>query len=485
MAVLGRWTGASITTGNLPETFADIPNVFPTEERNDSSVYAFAVATSQLTLPASDLADGYLMIAFYEFFDDGARFNSQMRIIQQSGTGNFTGPPSGGFLRDALEDRAFVLCWAFVNNPSASSTYRVQWKADTDDADAGDGTEHSYFQVIPLFYSDVGIYESTDAGLLGGTTPNVVPLSSTVLEGTDITRSANVITMAADNTDHLIFSGQFFEGRGGRTQRIFGHDYDGTQDLATQSYAYYRNAANDEIGGIVMDILRTVTANRTLEITCYRGDGVLEGQGGADIDGSTPAVGSHSIVVLGLNSSAEVFRTKDATGGQALALTGPVDLTISRVSDIDFNDSASWTRASDTAMNAEVAMDALLGANVWAAQETMSTTARWTARSHITVNGAEDNDTRHGNYQRNNQGGQDTFGWAANPVGFIALSIGDDVGVSVQEHAGTEGGGGDVETQPGTVGFWGLNLDTLELEAIAQPYPSWEGLEQLVVRARG
>ena len=61
------------------------------------------------------------MVAAAEFFDDGARYNPQLRIIQASGTGNFVGGPTGGYLRDASEDRAYVRCWAFVDNPSAWS----------------------------------------------------------------------------------------------------------------------------------------------------------------------------------------------------------------------------------------------------------------------------------------------------------------------------------------------------------------------------
>ena len=112
-------------------------------------------------------------------------------------------------------------------------------------------------------------------------------------------------------------------------------------------------------------------------------------------------------------------------------------------------------------------MDALIGANVWAPQGNVAITNRWTANSRVTVNGTEQDTTYHGNYMRSNQSSIDTFGWAANPCGFLALSINDDVGVSVQEHTGTEGGGGDIETQAGTVGFWGINLDTLEASAAA------------------
>jgi len=459
MALLGKWSANTITVGNAPETWSTAPAIFGTEDRNDSSTYTLS-STGLLTLPSSGLADGYLMVAAAEFSDDGARYNPQLRITQASGTGTFAGGPTGGYLRDPSEDRAYVRCFAFVDNPSASSTYQTQWKADTDDADAADTTIRSEFQVIPLFYNDVAVYTSTSAALYGGTTPNQVTGWSGT-DGTNITLSSNVITCAADNARYLILGSQFFEGRGGRTQRWHGLEIDNVQENAAKAYSYYRNTSNDESGDIFTWLLETVTANVTLEQTCYRGDGVSALQGGADIDGSTPAVGDHVMVVLELNSSAEVFRSQSSTNSSNLA-TSPTDLNVNETT--DFNDTASFTDVANTSINCVQTADYLFGANISAASNAVANTTRWTAYAEYHVNGTEDTDSFAGDYLRNNQSSQDTFGWSANLLGFQGLTAGDDVGVSVTERAGTENGGAAV-SPAGWTGFWGINLDTLSASA--------------------
>lgn len=463
MAKLGRWTGGSITIGNLPETWGTPNGLFPTEAINDDSLYSWNSSTSTLTLPASGLADAYLFVAHFEVFDDGARFSPQLKIIKASGTGDFVGPPAGGYLRDASEDRAFVRCWAVVHNPSASSTYQVQWKGDTDDIDASDTSESSAFEVIPLPHANIGMYTSASAALYGGTSPNQVTGWSSVYESdtASIELVSNVVTIKQDNKDYFILGGQFWEGRVGRTQRWGGLEIDNTQENAAKSYSYYKQASADENGHIFTWLIRRATTNITIEQTCYRGDGVANGQGGADGDGSTPAVGDHGMVIFELNSSAEVFRSVGSTN-QNFATTGPIDCQLTKTTDIDFNDSASFTRASDTGMNVEVAADVLLAANISCASENVGNNSRWTAKGEFIVNGVEQGYTENGNYLRGNSGSSDCYGWSVSLLSAVRVSANDDVGVSITEHSGTEGGGDAVHLQVGWGGFLGLNLDTLE-----------------------
>jgi hypothetical protein len=117
---------------------------------------------------------------------------------------------------------------------------------------------------------------------------------------------------------------------------------------------------------------------------------------------------------------------------------------------------------SDIAMNVEVVADGLLGANISTASQELTTGTRWTAFAEFTKNGVEDTDTFSGNYVRNNQSTTDTFGYSANLLSFIGVATNDDVGVSVSELAGTEGGGNAQNMQVGWFGFWGVNLSTLE-----------------------
>lgn len=465
MATLGRWVGGSITAGNLPETWTAPNGLFPTENRNDSSTYTFTSSTSTVTLPASGLADGYFFVAHYEYFDDGARFNPQGKIVQASGTGTFVGNPASGYLRDASEDRAFVTCWAFVDNPSASATFQFQWKADVDDADASDTTENSYFEIIPFYYSDVGLYTSTTAALYGGTTRNLVTGFSGT-DGTNITISSNQISVTGDNKRYLILSGHFQEGYGGRTQRQVNLEIDGTVDEHAVSYVYPRNTSDDECGGIIVDLIETVTATRTIELNMRRGPSAVA-DGAADIDGSTPSVANFAMVVLELNDDTEVWRSHDDTAGQDISNSTPVDLNIARTTDVDFNDSASFTRSSDTGVNCESDMDVLFGANTWGARTggvNGNDGQRLTNYVRGTVNGVEDQYVAHGNYLRGEQSSTDTWGWGANPIGFAAVNSGDDIGISVEALAGSEG-----ENDFGTnadatlfLSFWAINLDTLE-----------------------
>lgn len=457
MATLGRWTGSPAL---FPTTSWAAPNgLFPTQARNDGSAYTFTSSTSTLTLPSSGLADGYLMIARVHIdCSHNNRNTNQDRILQTGGTGNFANLQAGSYERNNNNDENYSLCMAFVDNPSASATFQYSWRREVGDGTPAGAVTRASFDVIPLYYSDVGIYTSTTAELLGGTTPNAADISTTTLEGTNITRSGTTVSVTGDNKRYMVLGSHYAEGRGGRTQRWVGPIYDSTLKRSATSYQYWRDAGTDNLGVCFTDIMETVTATRTIQLGVYRGDGVAANQGGADVDGSTPSAALNTLVVLELNDSAEVFKTEDGTGGQDLIAATRTDLNISRTTDIEFNDSASWTRASDTAMNAEQAMDALVGATAGGAYNLASSATRATGRCDLTVNGTEDADVYHGGYGRGNQSSTDTFGYSANPVGFVGLSSGDDVGFSVVN----EGDSGPVDSQADWVGAWGINLDTLE-----------------------
>jgi hypothetical protein len=217
VAILGKWSGGAVAI--LPGTAWTAPAaLFPTQDRNDTSTYSFASATSTLTLPSTGLADGYLIIGAFEFEDtSNGRCNPQGRIVQASGTGTFVGGPTGGYNRDTSEDRSYVRTWAFVDNPSASATFQFQWKRDTDVPTGG--TIRSEFQVIPLFYADVGIYSSTNNATAGGITPaRVVGFTGT--DGTNITIAGSVVSVTGDNKRYLCLGSQYWEGlSAARTQR--------------------------------------------------------------------------------------------------------------------------------------------------------------------------------------------------------------------------------------------------------------------------
>lgn len=457
MAILGRWTGGAVSI--LPGTAWAAPNgMFPTQDRNDGSAYGFNATTSTITLPSSGLADGYLLVAAFEFHDtSNGRVNPQGHLVQTSGSGTFVGGGTGGYSRDSSEDRSYVRCWAFVDSPSAAATFQFQWKRDTD-APTG-GTDYATLEVIPLYYSDFGAYTSSDTNANGGTTPNQV-LGFTGTDGANITLSSSTVTLSGDNKRYLCLGSQFYEGRNGRTQRWHGFRVDGVKEDAAKAYSYYRNAANDETGDLFTWLIQTSTSDVTIDQFCYLGDGVASGQGGADFGGSTPVTGDHAIVVLELHDTADVFLTKGSTN-QNLATTGPVDIEASKVADVIIADANAFVRETDTEIANERAMDMLYGFNVSAASQAISTGQRWTGYAELTANGTEDRNSRAGDYVRNNQASQDTFGWSANGIGFRQLTADNFLGLSVTELAGSEGGGGALNVQAGWVGFWGLDLDTL------------------------
>ena len=413
MATLFQATGGVIGSLNPSTTWAAPNGLFPTTDRNDGSAYSWTSSTSTVTLPSSGLADGYLFLWGYEFEDSSnGRHNPQGRMVQASGTGTFASAATAGYNRDSSEDRSYVSGWSFVDGPSASSTYQFQWKRDTDAPNTTDGTVRSFIQVVPFYYSDVGVYTSSTAALYGGTTPNLMTGFSGT-DGTNITISSNQVSVTGDNKRYLVLGSGFMEGHGGRTQRWYGLEIDGSFDHSAKGCMYLRRTSNDEGGESFIKLIETSTATRTIEMNCYRGDGVGAGQGGADVDGSTPTVAAHALVVIELNDSAEVFASVDSVGGQEFALTGPVDVDIASTGDIEFSDSASFTRASDTAVNCESAMDVFAFANVSHARGSGSIVSgsRWTVHGEFTIDGTENTGVGfHGNYNRGNQGTRDTHG---------------------------------------------------------------------------
>ncbi|MBV2138573.1 MAG: hypothetical protein KUF79_17335 [Candidatus Thiodiazotropha sp. (ex Ctena orbiculata)] len=469
MAILGRWTGGVI--GSLVpalNSWGSPSNLFPTEARNDGAAYGFASATSTITVPAAGLPDGYLLRASVETENslDG-RYNLQGRFVQSAGTSTaFKSLQTSGYSRDLSEDRAFLQVFAVVHGPGASSQFSFEWKRDFDSPDLTDGTVNSAIEIIPLYYSAIGIYGGSTASALNGVTPNVVGLTAEYESDTAaIEIVTNQVTLKGDNRRYLILGNVYGEGfaSGGRTQRRLGLDVDGSQRLGASGYLFARNASNDNNGAIVSDLIETTTADVVVELTCWQGDGAAAFQGGSDGAGAVPALAYNALVVVELNNGAEVFRGYDSgsvsgVGGTEIALTGPVDLPC--VETLSFNDSASFTKASNAAVNVEQAGDYFFCGSEFNARGNVTAAVRFTYHAHITKNGVEDSATRHGNYNRGDQSTSGTFGGGSTPAGFMACAANDEIGISAQEIAGTEGGGGNVETID--IGFWGVNLDTLE-----------------------
>ena len=460
--------GANTTSLSPTTTWAAPNGLFGTEIRNDGSVYSFDDATATVTIPNE--ADGYLIVAAFEYHDtSNGRHNPQARIIQSSGTGTFVGSATSGYNRDNSEDRSYCRCWAFVDGNSNNAEFTFQWRRDSDGPTGG--TERSHLQVIPLFYSDVGIYSSSLTTCTGGTTPTQIT-SFGGTDGTNITMASDTITIAGDNKRYLCFGGYYWQGIGNaRTQRWGGFRVDGTFVDYAKGYSYARNGTNADIGEMFTTLLETETVNRTIDMAVYRGDGVASGEGGADVDGNTTGTNpNHAMVILELNDGCEVFHATGSTN-QNIATTGPVDIQVTKTTDIQIEDTDSFVRSSDTEMGIAATNDYLFGSNLSAASQNVGTGQRYTGYAEFTVNGTEDDLSVAGDYCRNNQGSQDTFGWSANLMSYITMVSGSTFGVSATELVGSEGGGGAQHIQVGWSNLWGVNLDTME-GSTPEPEPS-------------
>lgn len=456
MAILGKWTGGTVST--LPTTTWAVPsvNIFATQDRNDSSTYS--LSSHVLTLPSSGLADGYLVVGAFEMEDtSNGRCNPQARFTY-SGTGNFVSGYSSGFNRDNSEDRSYCRAFGFIDNPSSSATLTFQWRRDSDSPTGT--TKRSELQIIPFYYADIGIYSSSSTSCPGNTTVSQVT-GFTGTDGTNITISSNTVTVTGDNKRYLCLGSYYWQGIGSsRTQRWGGFRIDGTKDDAVKGYSYARNSANADIGEIFTTIIETTTPSRTVDMFVYRGDGVANGQGGANVAGNaTGSNPNHVMVVLELNDDADVVASRSDTNTADLTSTAGTNMPINEQNDII--DTASFTQDGDTEINCVQTADYLFGANISMAANNVANTGRHTMYSEFTVNGTPNVDSFAGDYLRNNQGSQDTFGISCNLLGFEAMSAGDDIGVETFTLSGSESQG-DPIAPAGWVGFWGLNLDTLE-----------------------
>ncbi|MEL7231729.1 MAG: hypothetical protein AAGJ85_04385 [Pseudomonadota bacterium] len=458
MAIIGEWRGDEVAI--LPGTSWAAPvGMFPTEARNDESAYGFDSANSTLTLPSSDLPDGYLIIAGFEFEDaSNGRHNPQGRFIQTSGTGNFVAAASSGYNRDNSEDRSFVRSWAFIDNPSSGATLQFQWRRDTD-APSG-GTERSQLQVLPFFYGQIGLYQSASNACPGGTTPSQITGWSAVSESDAeaIALSSDIVTLKGDNKRYLLLGSQYWQGIGSsRTQRWHGFRIDGAIDNSSRAYSYARNGSNADIGDIFSLIVDRATTDIQIDQFVFRGE-PLSGfpATGANVTANvTGSNASHAMVILELNDSATLIQGRSAAG-QSISGTTPVSIEVA--ASIDFNDAATFTRGSDTSIAVSKAADVFIGANISGGYRS-SSGARYTGESHITLDGADQPYAFAGDYGRGNQGTQDTYGWSANHLASVAVTAGQSLGVSANRILGGEAG--PVDALAGWSGFWAVDLDSL------------------------
>ena len=433
MASIGRWTGGAVS--GVPTTTLAAPSgFFATQQRNDGSIYALNSSTATLTLPSSDLADGYLVVAYYKYADtSNGRANFQGTFQQTSGTGNFVASLTGGYNRSSVEDNSYVRAWAFIDSPSASAQIQFLWSRDTDTPTGG--ITESSLEVIPLRYKNYIILESSNTAFNGGTTPTAIPGFTTSSSSGSWTVTSGQVTLPANAKIWAIQSAGISYDSSSRTQRWMGFLLNGSKVDYAKAYSYYRNASNGKVGNF-STLALTAGASDTLQPFMYRGDGVANLEGGADVDGATTGTDPcYRFVILELNDDAQ-FLTANSSANSSNFNTGP---TLSET--ITVNATSDW----------------LFSADIAAASNNVTSGTRGTYEATATLASTAQSYTTHGNYIRGNQGSQDTFGFSANLLSAIAATNGQALGVDIT----STGGGHSTVAPSGWVGLKALDLNTL------------------------
>ncbi|MFT6829209.1 MAG: hypothetical protein ACJAV6_000022 [Candidatus Paceibacteria bacterium] len=455
---IGHWRDAA--GSQIPGTTFAAFN-FDSEIQNDGIYTKPTSATLEL-----EEAGDYLIISTIRYNNTtNSQFNPQSRIALTSGTGTiFTSYYTGYSANDTTEDDSWVRSVAVIIGASTDAQLQVQTRLDGGTLTGGSISTASDLQAVRINPTNHGIYAIGGTGQsLGGTTPNTVDITTitaesdtAAIQGDTVTET---VTVKGDNKRYLVAWSVSGDSAIDRTQRIGHLEYDGVDELTTRSYCYQRSSATDYCGIGSMDIIETVTADIAIQSEAFRGPGVLADEGGADQDSGFTTDGNGQMVVLELPESLEVFRAHDATGLQDITNIVSTDLNAMR--SLDFNDAASFTKSSDIAMDVTNPADIFSWANIWTARNDVAIGSRLIARSSFTINGAEQSTGRHGNYTRGNVIGASTFAGSFHPAGIFTVgTAGHDIGLEIRRLTGGDSGGTD-RTQPNTVGFFSLNLDTL------------------------
>lgn len=451
---IGHWRDN--TGGQIPGTAFSGFN-YNQEIRNDGIYTKPSGSVIEL-----DEAGDYLIIATTRDNDtSNGRYNPQLRLNQTAGTWDFFTSYYTWYSRDNSEDDSWTRAIGVVVWASADSRIEVQKRRDTDAPTWGSIVNESDVQVIRLSQTNYGIYQIAWTGnAYGGITANTVDVTSVVSESDVAAIEGNIgtdtITLKGDNKKYLIAWSVSFAGTGNRTQRIWHLDYDGVDKLSTRSYCYRRNNSNEYCGLGSMDIVETSTADIALQTEIFRWPWVAVDQGWASSDQSMTTDWNGQLIVLEMPDYLEAFSSEDSVGLQDV--TAPQTLNIAR--DVLFNDALSFTKNSDTSVSVTNPADVFSWSNIWTARSNVASGARQTSYGSIVIDGVEQTTWRHWNYSRWNQGSTDTFALSFHPAGiFTTTWAGSTIGVNSDPLAGWEAGWND-RTQPGTLWFFALNLDT-------------------------
>ena len=452
---IGHWRDS--TWGQIPGTSFWWFN-FDSEIRNDG-IYT---KPNDSTIQVSEAGDYLIITTTHDEDTSNGRYNSQLTISQIAWTGDVFSTHNTWFSRDNSENQSWTRWVGIVIGASANSQFQVQKRRDTDAPIGWSVINSSDIQIVKLDQTNYWIYDIGGTGnIYWWTTPNTVDITTVSSQSNTASIEWNTgtdtITLKWDNKTYLVAWWASFDSGNTRTQRIGHLEYDNVDKLSTRSYCYNRNAANEYCWLGSMDIIRTSTADIDLQTEIYRWDGVWADQGWALVDWNLVTDWNWKIIILEMPDSLKVFSSQDSTGFQDI--TTAQTLNIAR--DVNVSDTTSFTKASDTTVSVTNPSDVFSWANIWTARSNISSWARQTSYGSIVIDWVEQTVWRHGNYSRWNQWTTDTFAMWFHPAGiFSTVWAGITIWVNTAPLAWWEAGWND-RTQPWTLGFFTINLDTL------------------------
>jgi hypothetical protein len=459
---IGHWRDSA--WGQIPSTTFSGFN-FDSEIRNDG-IYT---KPNNSTVEVTEAGDYLIIATTHDEDTSNGRYNSQLRVLQTLGSGEIFSSHYTGYSRDNSENESWSRAVWIVIGASANSRFQVQKRRDTDAPTGGSVVNSSDLQVIRLSQTNYWIYNIWGTGnSYGGISPNTVDITNIVSESSTTSIEWNTgtdtITLKGDNKKYLTAWSVSFYNPGNRTQRIWHLEYDGVDDLSTRSYCYIRNSANQYCGVGSMHIIETGTTDASLQTEVFMWEWIWVDQWGANYDGGAYTDGTGQMIVLEMPDYLEYMSSQDSVWLQDISASQT--LNFSR--DVIATDSLSFTKASDSRISITHPADIFSWANIWTARSNVWSTRRLTSYSSFVLDGIDQTTWRHGNYSRWNQGSTDTFAMSLHPAGIYTSSFPwSTLELHSDPLAGTEGGGWD-RTQPGTLWFFALNLDTFIAPSIDQ-----------------
>ena len=408
-------------------------------------------------------AGDYLIIATTTDEDtSNGRYNSQLRVSQTAGTGELFTSHYSGYSRDNSENESWTRAISVIIWASANSQIQVQKRRDTDAPTWWSIINASDVQVIRLAQTNYWIYTIWWTGnVYGGTVPNTVSIDSIVSQSDAWAIEWNIVTDTVtvkwDNKKYLIAWSTSFNWVGNRTQRVWHLDYDGNDILSTRAYCYRRNTPNEYCGLGSMDLIETWSADIEISAEVFRGLWTWADQWWADTDQTMTTDGNGQMIILEMPDTLEAFRSEDSNWLQDVTTAQSINFA----RNVNINTGWSFTKNSDTQISVTNPADIFSWTNIWTARSNIAAWQRQTSFGSIVINWVEQSVWKHWSYSRWNQWTTDTFAMGFQPAGIYTTTWAwTTLWVNTDPLAWWEAGWND-RTQPWTVWFFALNLDTL------------------------